>query len=75
MVACEVGENRTVEIQPGNAVLVGGVAADFHRGKGAAGVYHASQKPVQFYGVGSGVLGCLGLVDDYVGNGRQQSGF
>ena len=73
MVACQVGEYAACEMQPGYAVLMGGMAADLHCCHGAAGVNHPAQQAIEFYGVGSRVdLGYF-LIIKIINNSRQKT--
>ena len=75
MIACKVGEQRSVEVESGNAFLCDGMAADFHESVSATGIYHATQQTVQLQCIRSGVGGWNGFVFNIIDNCRKQTCF
>ena len=73
MVAGQVGEDASPELQTSYAVLGNGVARAFHEAVLAACIHHALQQTVQLYGVWRGVAGRHGLILYVVAHGRKQS--
>ena len=55
VVACQVGKDGPVEIEPGNAVLGCRVRTHLHEGILATGIDHLAQQTVQMQRVGGGV--------------------
>ena len=74
VVAGEVGEDASGESQSGNAVLVGGVRADFHCRVFTAFFRHLVQKHVDCQRVGCGLLCRHGTRVDIVAYRREESG-
>ena len=74
MIAREVGEECSVEVETGDALLGDGVRRDLHEGMGAARVDHAAKEAVEFDGVGRGMGGGDGFGLDIVDDRGEQSG-
>ena len=62
MVACQVGEKSSGELQTTNAFLGNGVTRAFHEGIFTAGIHHLCQQLIQFNGVRGGMVGGDGLI-------------
>ena len=74
MIAREVGEECSVEVESCYALLGDGVRGDLHEGMGAARIDHAAKEAVEFDGVGRGMGGGDGFGLDIVDDRGEQSG-
>ena len=57
MVACEIGENGTAELEPVDAVLHTGMGADLHKGIFTTGLHHFMKQAVEGKMVGGSLHG------------------
>ena len=73
MVAREVGEHSSCEVQTAYALLRDGMRAAFHERILTSCLHHACQQGVEFYRVGRGVVGWNLLVHNIVAHRREQS--
>ena len=62
MVAGEIGEHSSGEMQSGDTVLMGGVRAHLHRGIAATRLYHAMKQGVDGERIGSRLIGRYSLI-------------
>ena len=75
MIAGEVGEQRAVKVQSGDALLGDCVRRDLHERIRTAGIHHAAEQAVQLDGIGRRMRCLYGFVLDIIDHGREQSRF
>ena len=75
VIAGQIGEQRSIEIQSGDAFLRDGMRGDLHEGVGTTGVHHLSEQAVQFQGVRRGMCSCNCLIFNVIDYGGEQAGF
>ena len=73
MVTRQIGEQSTCEMEATDTLLGDGVARTLHKSILTAGIHHLCQEPVQFDGIGGGMVCRNRLILDIVADGREQT--